>query len=87
MSLRQSIKSKGGICAPQIDFEVDDNNIVHNVRFWGGCSGNSKGLSALVEGMAVAEVIRRLRGIQCRNGTSCPDQLAQALANLDGKKE
>ena len=67
-----------GVCAPKIDFEVDDGK-VHDVKFHGGCSGNSGGLSALIEGQSTEEVIKRLEGIQCRNGTSCPDQLAQAL--------
>ena len=67
-----------GICAPKIEFEVDDNR-VHNVKFMGGCAGNTSGLSKLVEGLEVDEVIARLENIQCRNGTSCPDQLAKAL--------
>ena len=44
-----------------------------------GCAGNTQGVAALVIGMTVDEAIRRLKGIQCRNGTSCPDQLATAL--------
>lgn len=69
-----------GICAARIDFEIDENQVIHNVYFHGGCSGNSKGMAALVEGMKVEEAIKRLRGIPCRNGTSCPDQLSKALA-------
>ena len=48
-------------------------------KFNGGCAGNTQGVAALVIGMTVDEAIRRLKGIQCRNGTSCPDQLATAL--------
>lgn len=68
-----------GVCARQITFEVD-NGIVKNVKFLGGCSGNTQGISSLVEGMEINDVIKRLRGTDC-NGkrTSCPDQLAQAL--------
>ena len=47
--------------------------------FEGGCPGNTQGVAALVRGMKAEEVIARCQGIQCRNGTSCPDQLARAL--------
>ena len=56
-----------------------DCNKVSNFRFIGVFSGNTQGVAALVIGMTVDEAIRRLKGIQCRNGTSCPDQLATAL--------
>lgn len=68
-----------GVCSRKIDFEVE-NGIVKNVKFLGGCSGNSQGVAALVKGMPVTEAIKRLEGIQCgARGTSCPDQLAKAL--------
>ena len=68
-----------GTCARQITFDLEDG-IVRNVRFDGGCSGNAKGVSALVEGMTADDAIRRLEGIRCGfKSTSCPDQLAQAL--------
>ena len=71
-----------GVCAKSIDFEVDGGNKVRNVTFEGGCSGNTQGVAALVEGMAVEEAIRRLKGIRCGSKpTSCPDQLATALEN------
>ena len=68
-----------GVCSSNIEFEVEDG-IVKKVAFIGGCNGNTKGISALVEGMKVEDVIARLEGIRCglRN-TSCPDQLAKAL--------
>lgn len=70
-----------GVCSRQISFEVTDGK-VHNVRYVGGCNGNTQGVAALVEGMAVEEAIRRLKGIRCGNKpTSCPDQLATALEN------
>ena len=57
---------------------------VTSVRFEGGCNGNTKGISALVVGMKVEEVIKRLEGIRCGfKGTSCPDQLAQALKSME----
>ena len=73
-----SYKTKG-VCSMQINFDIEDNK-VHNVRFLGGCSGNTQGVAALVEGMDVQEVISRLEGTTCgMTPTSCPDQLAQAL--------
>jgi len=70
-----------GTCARFIDIELDGDNI-REVRFIGGCAGNTAGISALVRGLPVAEAIRRLQGIVCRNDTSCPDQLARALQEL-----
>ena len=67
-----------GTCSRQIEIELD-GDIIRRVRFIGGCTGNTQGLSRLVEGMQADEVIRRLKGIQCRGNTSCPDQLARAL--------
>jgi len=67
------------ICAKAIEYEIDDKGLVRNVVFQGGCMGNGLGVSALVEGMTPQEVVRRLKGVQCRFGTSCPDQLATAL--------
>ena len=68
-----------GTCSSQIIFDVDEDNKIHNVKFIGGCSGNLQGVSKLVEGRSLDEVESVLRGIKCRNNTSCPDQLAQAL--------
>lgn len=71
-----------GTCSSQIDLEVEDG-ILKDVCFTGGCNGNLKGISALVKGMKVEEVISRLEGIRCGNKpTSCPDQLCQALKTL-----
>ncbi len=68
-----------GTCSKQIIFDVDNENKVHNVKFIGGCSGNLQGIGRLVEGKSVTEIIPLLRGIRCRNNTSCPDQLSKAL--------
>ena len=68
-----------GVCSQQIEFEVIDNKL-HNVKFIGGCSGNTQGIAKLVEGMDKDEVIAKLEGTKCgMRGTSCPDQLARAL--------
>lgn len=68
-----------GVCAQAINFEIEDS-IIKSVEFVGGCSGNTQGVSRLVEGMTVDEAIKRLEGIKCGSrSTSCPDQLAIAL--------
>lgn len=66
-------------CSRLIKFDVEDNKVT-NVQFVLGCNGNTQGVAALVEGMDIHEVIKRLKGIDCNGrGTSCPDQLAIAL--------
>ena len=68
-----------GTCSSQIDLEVE-GGILKEVHFTGGCNGNLQGISSLVKGMKVEEVIARLEGIRCGyKPTSCPDQLCQAL--------
>lgn len=68
-----------GTCSQSIDFDIKDGK-VYNVKFYGGCDGNLKGIGSLVEGMEVAEVVKRLEGTTCGfKNTSCPDQLAKAL--------
>ena len=68
-----------GVCSSRIYFTLDKGRVVR-VEFEDGCDGNLQGIAALVEGMEVGEVIKRLRGIDCNyRGTSCPDQLARAL--------
>ena len=70
-----------GTCSRQIQIEMD-GDVVKAVRFVGGCAGNTQGVARLVEGRKADEVIRLLKGIQCRAGTSCPDQLARALERI-----
>lgn len=68
-----------GTCTREIQFDLKDG-IVKNVKFIGGCDGNTQGVSRLVEGMRAEDVIVRLSGIRCGfRGTSCPDQLSRAL--------
>ena len=68
-----------GTCSSRMTIDVEDG-VVKSLRVEGGCSGNLQGLSRLVAGMKVEDVISRLEGIRCgQKATSCPDQLAQAL--------
>ena len=75
-----------GVCPMQIKFEIDDEKKVRNVRFLGGCNGNTQGISSLVEGISANELVARLSGIDCNGkGTSCPDQLARAVKEAIGE--
>lgn len=68
-----------GTCSRQIDLYLE-GDVIQNVTFEGGCNGNLNGISVLVKGMKIDEVIERFSGIRCgMRPTSCPDQLAQAL--------
>ena len=74
-----------GVCAREMIFSID-NNIIVDAKTIGGCPGNSQGISSLIKGMNVDEVITKLKDINCGNrGTSCPDQIARAL--IQYKKE
>ena len=75
-----------GTCSQQILIETE-GDIITSVEFIGGCSGNTQGVAALVRGMEIDEVIARLKGTQCRAGTSCPDQLATALEQLKAARK
>ena len=67
-----------GVCSRKIDIELD-GDVIKSVRFTGGCNGNTQGISKLVVGMKVRDVIDKLDGIDCNGrGTSCPAQLAKA---------
>lgn len=69
-----------GTCSSQIDLDVDEQGIINNVQFYGGCHGNLQGISLLVRGMNAKEAVSKLQGIRCGyKSTSCPDQLANAL--------
>lgn len=68
-----------GTCSKEIHIELD-GDVLKSVQFIGGCDGNLKGITSLVTGMKISDVIEKLEGIECRTkGTSCPDQLAKAL--------
>lgn len=69
-----------GTCSRKIIIDLDDNGIIENVEFVGGCNGNTKGISQLVKGMKAEDVISRVKGTTCGyKNTSCPDQLSKAL--------
>ena len=71
-----------GVCSTEIIVDLE-NNIIKDLQVINGCNGNLKGISSLVKGMTLDEVISRLRGINCgMKGTSCPDQIAIALEKI-----
>lgn len=75
-----------GVCSQTISIEITDD-VVQSVKFTGGCHGNLQGISALVKGMSVDEVIEKLSNIRCGfKNTSCPDQLAKALKQYKAEK-
>ena len=72
-----------GVCSIQISIELDENGVITNCEFVGGCAGNTTGISELVKGMKAEDAIGKIKGIDCRGrGTSCPDQLATALESM-----
>ena len=69
-----------GVCSRQIVVEVDEARVITDVRFVGGCSGNTQGVAALVIGQKADDVIPKIENIRCGGKTtSCPAQLAIAL--------
>lgn len=75
-----------GTCSKLIDVTVDENNVIQQVGFIGGCHGNLQGISRLVQGMKVDDAIERLKGIRCgAKPTSCPDQLSKALEEIKSR--
>ncbi len=76
--MEYSYKTRG-TCSTRIDFELE-GNVVHNVRYTGGCNGNLKAIGILTEGMTVEEIEAKLGGNTCGpRQTSCADQLAKAV--------
>lgn len=76
-----------GSCSREIIFSVNGEDVLTELKFLGGYSDNLQAVSRLVVGKKIDEVISALKGIQCRNGTSCPDQLATALEDYKEKKQ
>ncbi|MCR5157770.1 MAG: TIGR03905 family TSCPD domain-containing protein [Prevotella sp.] len=72
-----------GTCSQFIDVTADENDVIQQVFFLGGCNGNLQGISQLVRGQRIDDVMKRLNGIRCgTKNTSCPDQLCRALEQL-----
>ena len=83
MKTRHIQYQTSGTCSQIIDVTADENNIIQQVFFLGGCNGNLQGISQLVRGQNIDDVIKRLDGIRCGvKRTSCPDQLCRALEQL-----
>lgn len=71
-----------GTCSTTIELDIEDD-VVKEVFFWGGCNGNLQGITRLVRGMKVADVLEKLEGVRCGSrSTSCPDQLCKALHEM-----
>lgn len=70
-----------GTCSSRIQIAVE-NGIIKKVQFTNGCRGNTQGVARLAENRPLDEVIPLIKGIQCRGGTSCPDQLSKALERI-----
>ena len=71
------------VCSQLIDFDIDENNCIHNLKFKGGCPGNLKAIGILCENMPVDEAIKKFDGICCGfKPTSCTDQFARILKNI-----
>ena len=70
-----------GVCSSAVEFDYE-NGKVYNVKFIGGCRGNTQGVARLAEGMEATDIISRVEGIPCRGNTSCPDQFAKALRKV-----
>ncbi|MBR6989595.1 MAG: TIGR03905 family TSCPD domain-containing protein [Bacteroidaceae bacterium] len=81
----QYIYNTTGTCSKQILLDVEDG-VINDVKFLGGCNGNLQGISKLVKGQKVEDIIDKLQGIKCgMKDTSCPDQLSKALQSIVDK--
>ena len=80
--IRTVVAQPDGVCSQMIELKLFGDEI-QDVRFYGGCSGNLKGIAALAKGQKISDVKQRLTGITCGvKNTSCPDQFAQLLAAI-----
>ncbi|MGN1251173.1 MAG: TSCPD domain-containing protein [Candidatus Spyradocola sp.] len=79
-------KTMGRVCAKDVSFDYVDGH-VFNVEFNGGCRGNTTGVALLAEGMTPQAIIRRLKGVDCHGGNSCPNELAMAMEELLAEQE
>ena len=80
MASKRVTYSTRGTCSSLIEVEIDEDGILRDVQFTGGCNGNLQGICSLGRGMNVEDVKAKLRGIRCGyKNTSCPDQLVCAI--------
>lgn len=78
--MKELVFETQGTCSKAIKVILNDDNVVEDVQFAGGCHGNTSGISSLVRGMKAEDVVKKLRGIRCGfKNTSCPDQLSYAI--------
>lgn len=83
----QYIYKTTGVCPSQIEIECNGDT-VGEVKFHGGCNGNTKGIASLIKGMKIDDVIARCENITCGfKSTSCPDQLAKALRQIQKQSQ
>jgi uncharacterized protein (TIGR03905 family) len=83
MKTKHIIFKPTGVCSQVIDVTADEYDVIQQVFFIGGCNGNLQGISSLVRGQKIDDVIGKLQGIRCgTKRTSCPDQLCEALKEL-----
>jgi len=82
------IYEPNGVCSTKMIFDIDENeNIVKDLKVINGCNGNLKGISSLIKGMKIDDIISKLSGIKCGfKDTSCPDQIAKALIEFKTKE-
>lgn len=81
--MKHTLYKTQGTCSQFIDVTVDENDVIQQVVFYGGCHGNLQGISRLVTGRKIDDVMGILNGIRCGDkATSCPDQLCRALETL-----
>lgn len=81
--MKHTLYKTQGTCSQFIDVTVDENDVIQQVVFYGGCHGNLQGICRLVTGRKIDDVIGILNGIRCGDkATSCPDQLCRALETL-----
>lgn len=78
--MKELVYDTQGTCCKSIRVVLNDDKVIQQVQFLGGCHGNTQGISSLVQGMKAEDVVKRLSGIRCGyKDTSCPDQLTKAL--------
>ena len=74
-----------GVCSSEISFDID-GNVISNISFKGGCNGNLKALSKVLDGWTVEQIVEKLEGNTCGfKGTSCADQLTKAVKEAYSK--